>query len=263
MKLAVKPTVLQATLLKGLSEFDGMTVNDKAGKRGRWYSLTGGYGDELKTQRLYGVPRPATVRSCLAEGWLELAPGVSAFYERYVLSEAGRLIATTLTDDDLRIAPKLAITSETVLQALKVRHPFPAWLFAVEVRMATGFGKSYYIKGHPATIGGDQRIDAFAMHTWPSKKFVRIAYEVKVSRQDFLNELRHPDKRLAAELFANLTYFAAPDGLIKPTELPDGWGLVEINGDMTTTRLEPIRREVDRSMPIEFVASLGRSLMVA
>lgn len=260
-KLHLRPTAVQAILLKGLSEFEGMTVNDKAGRRNRWYSLSGGYGDEFRVQKLYGVPRPATIRSCLAEGWLELSAAV--WSERYQLSEAGRQIVSTITDDDLRISPKLLVTSGTVLQALKQRHPFPDWIFAVEVRMSTGQGESYYMKGHHATIGGDQRIDAFAMHTWPSKKFVRIAYEVKVSRQDFLNELKHPDKRLAAELFANFTYFAAPAGLIKLGELPDGWGLVEINGDMTTTKIKPQWRETDKTMPVSFVASLGRSLMVA
>lgn len=74
---------------------------------------------------------------------------------------------------------------------------------------------------------GGQRIDFFAVHTWRSKNFVSVAYEVKVSRGDFLKEIRDPDKRRFAEIVSNKSYFVAPIGLIKANEVPEGWGLME------------------------------------
>lgn len=88
------------------------------------------------------------------------------------------------------------------------------WATFVELRGSTGFVN-------------DQRIDFFAVHTWPSKRYQSIAYEVKVSRGDFLKEIRHPEKRRFAESVASKSYFVAPIGLIKSHEVPEGWGLME------------------------------------
>lgn len=42
------------------------------------------------------------------------------------------------------------------------------------------------------------RVDAFAMHHHPSKNNRRRAYEVKISRADFLRDIRQPLKHRAA-----------------------------------------------------------------
>jgi hypothetical protein len=43
--------------------------------------------------------------------------------------------------------------------------------------------------------GGAQRLDEFALNTLPHTARKRICCEVKVSRGDFLSELKHPLKR--------------------------------------------------------------------
>jgi hypothetical protein len=86
-----------------------------------------------------------------------------------------------------------------------------------EVRMGTGYGRRV-----------DQRIDYFAMNLWPSSGLTRKAFEIKASRSDFLRELKDPLKRRCALLVSNQFYFAAPEGLIRPDELPVEAGLVEI-----------------------------------
>lgn len=73
-----------------------------------------------------------------------------------------------------------------------------------------------------------QRIDGFAIARWTSAKARRIAYEIKVSRSDFLAELKDPDKRAAALACANEFYFVVPVGLIKPDEIPPECGLIEV-----------------------------------
>lgn len=92
------------------------------------------------------------------------------------------------------------------------------WAFFEELRIGTGYGGSNI----------EQRIDAWAMSMWPSKNLTRIAYEVKVSRADFLKEIAAPLKRRRALLYSNLYYFITPPGLVKPEEVPIECGLQEV-----------------------------------
>ena len=78
-----------------------------------------------------------------------------------------------------------------VLDALRRWHDSQAgnglskpWVYAEEVRVAPGFGSSaaYYRKqggdeSYPDELlgAGEQRIDAYAAHVWPSKRGLRIA----------------------------------------------------------------------------------------
>ena len=55
-----------------------------------------------------------------------------------------------------------------------------------------------------------------------------IAYEIKISRADFLSEIETPNKREAAMDWFSQFYFATPSGLVKPEEIPAGCGLIEI-----------------------------------
>ncbi len=107
-----------------------------------------------------------------------------------------------------------------VLTALQARHQLPEWVFVEELRFGVGFQQ----RAH-----NERRIDAWAINCYPSR-MVRIAYEVKVSRGDFLKELKQPRKRAAALRVSNEFYFAAPAGLIKPEEIPDPCGLIEVAG---------------------------------
>lgn len=119
------------------------------------------------------------------------------------------------------------ITTADIVKALYEHYSGTNWLCFNELRVGTGFGKD-----------AEQRIDFWALDTYPSHRFRRVAYEIKVSRSDFLNELRQPLKRRRALLLSNEFYFISPPGLIKAGELPIECGLAEITGgriDPTTT----------------------------
>jgi len=58
-----------------------------------------------------------------------------------------------------------------------------------------------------------------------SQKEVQM-YEIKVSRADFLKDLKKPRHTP----FGSKRYYVAPKGLIKTDELPAGWGLFEWDG---------------------------------
>jgi len=88
-----------------------------------------------------------------------------------------------------------------------------------------------------------------------------IAYEVKVSRSDFLVEMKKPTKRKLALFYSNLYYFATPKGLIRPEELPPECGLIELqdNGRMRIA-VEPPWREC-HPPSWHFVASIARRVV--
>lgn len=54
-----------------------------------------------------------------------------------------------------------------------------------------------------------------------------VLVECKVSRSDFLADKNKPHRHTRG--VGNWRYYMAPEGIISPAELPDRWGLVEVN----------------------------------
>ena len=54
-----------------------------------------------------------------------------------------------------------------------------------------------------------------------------VLVECKVSRSDFLADKAKPHRHVGG--IGNWRYYMAPEGLISPNELPEKWGLVEVN----------------------------------
>ncbi|MFN7994104.1 MAG: hypothetical protein U0Q18_10905 [Bryobacteraceae bacterium] len=90
------------------------------------------------------------------------------------------------------------------------------WIFLRELRVGTG-----------RRNGNAQRLDAFALNSLPHTGMKRVCYEVKVSRADFLTELRHPLKRRLGMRYSNEFYFVCPSGLLDISEIPAECGLIE------------------------------------
>jgi hypothetical protein len=90
------------------------------------------------------------------------------------------------------------------------------WLFLRELRVGTGRRNN-----------DAQRVDAFALNSLPHTGMKRVCYEVKVSRADFLCELKHPLKRRMGMRYSNEFYFVTPSGLIDVKEVPIDCGLIE------------------------------------
>ncbi len=109
--------------------------------------------------------------------------------------------------------------SDTTLISIVERalHPSPAeWLFFRELRVGTG-----------RQNGNAQRLDAFALNTLPHTAMKRVCYEVKISRADFLAEMKHPLKRRMGMRYSNEFYFVAPAALLGSAEIPAECGLIE------------------------------------
>ena len=104
--------------------------------------------------------------------------------------------------------------ADQIIELLRHKHQAPEWATFAELANATGGARRY--------------IDFYAMNLWPSSKHKKIAYEIKVSRSDFMRELDRPAKRAFSEQVANECYFAMQVGIIKALdEIPEGWGLIE------------------------------------
>ncbi len=158
----------------------------------------------------------------------------------------------------------------TLLELLRDRHDEPrngdsrAWVYAEEVRVAPGW-RDYARDADvdPAIrAGAEQRLDAFALHTWPSEKWRRVAYEVKTSTADLRRELGQPHKCAAALALSNEFYLVAGPDVQVPADLPPGWGVMVVEGGrLTTTRKAPWR---DVPLPpYSFMLSLARNLQAS
>lgn len=53
-----------------------------------------------------------------------------------------------------------------------------------------------------------------------------VVVEVKTSRTDFLKDKHKPFRSNPSKGMGSARYYCCPEGLIKPEELPDGWGLM-------------------------------------
>lgn len=138
-------------------------------------------------------------------------------------------------------------TSQVIIHMLREKHsPKEGWATFQELPTTTGFA------------GQPRYIDFFAFNVWPSSNYRTVAYEVKVSRSDFLNEIKDPLKRKPSEEFASECYFVVPTGLVKPDEVPEGWGLMTAgDGGLRTVKIAE-QRQCGKDLPVRFVAALAR-----
>lgn len=114
-------------------------------------------------------------------------------------------------------------------------------------------------------------IDVYAMRFWGGDSLaaigprgdsgmVRVAYEVKTSRSDFLSELRRPEKRRRAMEISHLFLFATPVGLVEPREIPKECGLVEVDEGAVKMVVRPVVREARWFTESEVIHLLRRDL---
>jgi len=116
--------------------------------------------------------------------------------------------------------PTCAASAAVLLDILeRVLHKRESeWLFLRELRVGTGHRNN-----------SAQRLDAFALNCLPHQAMKRVCYEVKVSRNDFFCELKHPLKRRIGMRYSNEFYFVTPPMLLDAAEIPVECGLIEVD----------------------------------
>lgn len=106
------------------------------------------------------------------------------------------------------------------------------------------------------TLAG-RRIDVAAFNLWGARKWRVEAYEIKVSRADWLRELS--DHRKSEEWAAVVDgfYVVAPKGIVEREELPEGWGYIEATAKRLLLKVHARLADTSaRPMPRELVARL-------
>ena len=104
-----------------------------------------------------------------------------------------------------------------------------------------------------------QRLDAFALNCFPHQMMKRICYEVKISRGDFLGELKTSClSGVSGCVYSNEFFFVTPAGMLAASEVPVECGLIEIDGGFPVVRVPAPWRETP-GPTWQFVASMIRN----
>lgn len=107
----------------------------------------------------------------------------------------------------------------------------------------------------PLAPWGGLRADLWAMRPSWTKPMTTI-YEIKVSRADFVRD----DKYQLYLPYCNVFSFATAPGVIDPSELPDGVGLLEIT--KTGTMMRVVRKAVWRPDDHEALARVTKAVLM-
>lgn len=145
------------------------------------------------------------------------------------------------------------MTAKDITELLRQRYCPPEWAFFSELRVGTGYTGG----SHNQVKIPEQRLDGWTINCWPSKGLTTIAFEIKVSRSDFLSEIANPDKRQQAISLSNEFYFVVPDGLIKVDEIPEECGLIAAKENSIRIVKKPVSND-DPLLNWHFVASIAR-----
>jgi hypothetical protein len=114
--------------------------------------------------------------------------------------------------------PKKLLNTQELIERLGKHFPSPTYGFITQVRSATGSTSC-------------RTADAMAMSLWPSRGLHILGFEVKASRNDWLNEIKYPSKAEEIARFCHEWYIVINDPeFIKEGELPTNWGLIVPSG---------------------------------
>lgn len=125
-----------------------------------------------------------------------------------------------------------ALTAVDMQRALW-RHFIPR--YAVLFEISTDLrDETITVNGHDHPWKRRRRIDVLLAQ--PARKqgigpVDLLAIEIKVSRADFLADVRQPEKQASWREIAHRHAYAVPSGLVQPSEVPSGSGLLTVRGE--------------------------------
>ncbi|MEW1951074.1 hypothetical protein AB0280_17705 [Pseudarthrobacter sp902506025] len=154
----------------------------------------------------------------------------------------------TTLDDELG----LGIRTGELTRMLVNKYPSNEQsVLLTQVRNGTGWAKQ------PSTA------DALLMGCWPSTGNDLTGFEIKVSRSDWLHEVKDPKKSSFIKQYCDFWYLLVADAsMVKEGELPDDWGMMAVrNGSIEV--IKPAPRLADPA-PIDriFLAAIFRKTLL-
>lgn len=135
-----------------------------------------------------------------------------------------------------------------ILDLLAERYPSPGWVFLRQVRSRTGYQ------------GAIRTADGLAISLYPSRGLGAEGFEIKVSRQDWVKELREPQKAEEIAQHCRCWWLVTPEGVVEPGELPPTWGHMlvrEGRRPLRAVREAPVRKVPPPSW--DFVCAIFRN----
>lgn len=128
----------------------------------------------------------------------------------------------------------------------------------IGLRGSRGEGYAVFFEvGNDTGTKVTRHADAVAIGIWPSTGHQIHGYEIKVSRGDFLSEMKNPQKAWPVMRFCHRWSLLTPPGLVKVDELPPNWGLQTYDGRiMRTVKQAPMLQP--EALSGGFVAAMVR-----
>lgn len=136
------------------------------------------------------------------------------------------------------------LEKEILTQVARGYQP-PHFVFLPEFRGATGFDRC-------------RTADALAIGLYKSRGQELTGFEVKISRGDWLRELKNPDKADSIGQYCDEWFIVVHDAeIVKEKELPKPWGLIVVDLQKKKRRVvkSPLTR-VPRPMSVELRSSI-------
>jgi len=140
----------------------------------------------------------------------------------------------------------MSLKAFEVMKRLAHKYSTYDWIYLQELRRYNGFGHKR------------MRIaDAVAINLYPSGGCEVNGFEVKVSRGDWLQELKDPDKADEFKQFCHRWWLVVGDkDIVKLEELPPNWGLILPRGDSLA-----IKKGAPKLKPLNFDMEFFTSIL--
>ena len=136
------------------------------------------------------------------------------------------------------------MNSSEIKALLCKKYAPPVYAFFTEVANGTGAHQAGYA-------------DAVTYHLFPSSGHIIEGFEIKVSRGDWLRELKQPQKAGNVMQYCDRWWLVAPKGVTAAEEIPKNWGFYEIINNKFYTRKRAPELEPTELSP-SFVAAMLR-----
>lgn len=118
------------------------------------------------------------------------------------------------------------------------------WVFLPQVRSSTG--------------SADRVADGMAFNMYGSTGYEILGFEIKVSRSDWLSELKDMSKSDEIMSYCDKWFLVVPDAsIVQEGELPKNWGLLVLKDGKLVQKVRPVIQHTV-PMPLHFIASVLR-----
>ena len=149
-----------------------------------------------------------------------------------------------------RAEPPAVYRSDELGMMIRAKYPGPAWVVLGEVRDGVGFN----------TAG--RSADAMAFGVWPSRGLRIVGFESKSHRNDWLRELKRPEKAESIARFCDEWWLVSGPGVARLDEIPPAWGWYEAGKRGLSAMKQPqapAPAVLDRTFLMSIIRNLSRS----